>query len=46
MRATKKCFARAKTPDKDRGLVWHIQGSGKTYSMIITAKKILESPFF
>ncbi|MHA1116665.1 MAG: type I restriction endonuclease subunit R, partial [Candidatus Heimdallarchaeaceae archaeon] len=30
--------------EKNRGLVWHTQGSGKTYSMIITAKKLLEDP--
>ena len=42
MRATRKGFERAKDPEADRGLIWHTQGSGKTYSMIITAKKLLE----
>jgi type I restriction enzyme R subunit len=31
---------------KKRGLVWHTQGSGKTYTMIVTAEKILKNPDF
>ncbi|HFQ95381.1 MAG TPA: HsdR family type I site-specific deoxyribonuclease, partial [Anaerolineae bacterium] len=46
MRATEKVIARAKDPDKRRGLVWHTQGSGKTYTMITVAKRLLEDPRF
>ena len=42
MKAVEKCFVRSVDKEKDRGLVWHTQGSGKTYSMIITAKKLLD----
>jgi len=42
MRATRKAFERAKDPEADRGLIWHTQGSGKTYSMIVTANKLLK----
>ncbi|QEF93684.1 type I restriction endonuclease subunit R [Methanothermobacter sp. KEPCO-1] len=45
MRAVNKLVERAKS-EKRRGLVWHTQGSGKTYTMILTAKKILENPIF
>ncbi|MHA1401382.1 MAG: type I restriction endonuclease subunit R [Candidatus Heimdallarchaeaceae archaeon] len=44
MRAVEKCFERSIDKQKNRGLVWHTQGSGKTYSMIITAKKLLDEP--
>ena len=44
MNAVEKCFVRSLDKEKDRGLVWHTQGSGKTYSMIITAKKLLDEP--
>jgi len=44
MRAVEKVLARAKDPEKRRGLVWHTQGSGKTYTMITVAKKLLEDP--
>ncbi len=40
-RATEKVLNRSISP-KSRGLVWHTQGSGKTYTMIVAAKKILE----
>ncbi|MFN6947309.1 MAG: type I restriction endonuclease subunit R, partial [Cytophagaceae bacterium] len=29
---------------KKRALIWHTQGSGKTYTMIVAAQKILENP--
>ncbi len=32
--------------DKKRGLIWHTQGSGKTFTMIVTAQKIIENPVF
>ena len=45
-RAIKKVVERAKDRKKKRGLVWHTQGSGKTYTMITAARLILENPEF
>ncbi len=45
MRAVQKIVDRASS-DKKRGLIWHTQGSGKTYSMIVAAKELLENPVF
>lgn len=45
MRAIKKVVERAES-DKKRGLVWHTQGSGKTYTMIVAADLILKNPIF
>jgi len=46
MRAVNKLLERAGDKGKKRGLVWHTQGSGKTYTMIVTAKKIMDNPIF
>ncbi len=46
MRATQKVVGRAADPKKRRGLVWHTQGSGKTFTMITVAKKLLGDPRF
>jgi len=46
MRALVKLVERAQNREKRRGLVWHTQGSGKTYTMIVTAQKIIENPIF
>jgi type I restriction enzyme R subunit len=46
MRAVERVVRRAAEPRKQRGLVWHTQGSGKTYTMIVAAKKIIEEPVF
>ncbi len=46
MRATEKVIARSQDPEKKRGLVWHTQGSGKTFTMITAAKRLLEDPRF
>jgi type I restriction enzyme R subunit len=46
MRAVDRVVERAADQDRARGLVWHTQGSGKTYSMIVAAKKVMESPIF
>ncbi len=46
IRAVNKILDRAKDENKNRGLVWHTQGSGKTYTMIIAAQKIIENPIF
>jgi type I restriction enzyme R subunit len=44
MRAVQKTVDRAKDAAKRRGLVWHTQGSGKTYTMITVAKQLIEDP--
>ncbi len=36
--AVDKVVARALDPKRTRGLVWHTQGSGKTYTMIVAAQ--------
>ena len=46
MRAVRKVIGRVKDSQKRRGLIWHTQGSGKTYTMITAAKLILEDPRF
>jgi len=46
IRAIEKIVNRARDNKKKRGLIWHTQGSGKTYTMITAAKKILENPEF
>lgn len=46
MRAVERCLGRAKDTEKTRGLIWHTQGSGKTYTMIVTAKRLIEDPLF
>src|SRR3990170_3447616 len=45
-RAVEKIIERTVDKDKRRGLIWHTQGSGKTYTMIVAAKKIMENPLF
>ena len=45
-RAVDKSVARAIDPAKSRGLVWHTQGSGKTFTMISTAEQLLDHPAF
>lgn len=46
MRAVEKVLDRAKDPEKHRGLIWHTQGSGKTYTMITVARCLLKDPRF
>ena len=46
MRAVERVVERAASSEKRRGLVWHTQGSGKTYSMITAAKLIIEDARF
>lgn len=41
-RAAIKVVARCADPEKATGLVWHTQGSGKTFTMITAARLILE----
>ncbi|MFA5263083.1 MAG: HsdR family type I site-specific deoxyribonuclease [Opitutaceae bacterium] len=40
-RAVEKVVARCRDPQKTRGLVWHTQGSGKTFTMITAARLLL-----
>lgn len=40
-RAVEKVIARCLDPQKTRGLVWHTQGSGKTFTMITAARLLL-----
>lgn len=35
---------RALDPERTRGLVWHTQGSGKTFTMIKTAERLFRAP--
>lgn len=46
MRAVERALVRASDPSKKRGLIWHTQGSGKTYTMITIAKRLVEEPAF
>ncbi len=40
--AIDKIIARCEDPGKRRGLVWHTQGSGKTFTLLTAARLILE----
>ena len=42
--AVDKVVARALSEAKTRGLVWHTQGSGKTYTMIKAAELLFKAP--
>ena len=42
--AVDKVVARALDPKRSRGLVWHTQGSGKTYAMIKAAELLFKAP--
>ncbi|MBI4334123.1 MAG: HsdR family type I site-specific deoxyribonuclease [Chloroflexi bacterium] len=46
MRAVDRALSRAGDPAKRRGLIWHTQGSGKTYTMITIARRLMEQPVF
>ena len=46
MRAVERVIQRARDPHKRRALVWHTQGSGKTYTMITVARRLLQDPTF
>jgi len=43
-RAVEKVVARALDPERRTGLIWHTQGSGKTFTMIVAAEQLLERP--
>jgi len=44
MRAVDRAIYRARDPERRRGLIWHTQGSGKTFTMITIARKLIEDP--
>lgn len=46
MRAVERTVGRARDTAKTRGLIWHTQGSGKTHTMITTARRLVEDPAF
>lgn len=46
MRAVERSIGRVADKKKRRGLIWHTQGSGKTYTMIVTAKQLIKDPRF
>ena len=41
-RAVDRIVERCAEPDKQRGLIWHTQGSGKTFTLLTAARLILE----
>ena len=45
MRAVSKIIHRCES-ENARGLIWHTQGSGKTYTMIVSARMILDDAKF
>lgn len=46
MRAVERVLQRARDREKRRGLIWHTQGSGKTYTMITVARRLIQDPVF
>ncbi|MCF6291539.1 MAG: HsdR family type I site-specific deoxyribonuclease [Desulfobacterales bacterium] len=42
--AVERVIRRALEPDRRRGLVWHTQGSGKTFTMIKAAEMLFRAP--
>lgn len=42
--AVEATVSRALDPRRTRGLVWHTQGSGKTFTMIKTAERLFRTP--
>ncbi len=41
-RAIDRIIERCAEPSRDRGLIWHTQGSGKTFTLLTAARLILE----
>jgi type I restriction enzyme R subunit len=46
MRAVERTIQRARDSQRRRGLIWHTQGSGKTYTMITVARRLIRDPVF
>jgi len=45
-RAVEKVVARSTERKKKTGLIWHTQGSGKTFTMIVSAERLIKRPEF
>jgi type I restriction enzyme R subunit len=43
--ATEEILTRVESSNKDSGLIWHTQGSGKSYTMVFAAWNLLERGF-
>jgi type I restriction enzyme R subunit len=41
-KAVDRIILRCADPEKNRGLIWHTQGSGKTFTLLTAARQILE----
>lgn len=41
-KAVDKIVTRCADPEKNRGLIWHTQGSGKTFTLLTAARQILD----
>lgn len=46
MKAVERILNRAQDAAQRRGLVWHTQGSGKTYTMVVAARLMLTQAIF
>ncbi len=45
-RAVEKVVNRSTEGNKKTGLIWHTQGSGKTFTMIVSAERLIKQPEF
>ncbi|MFH0989738.1 MAG: HsdR family type I site-specific deoxyribonuclease [bacterium] len=45
-RAVEKVVARSIEQKRKTGLIWHTQGSGKTFTMIVSAERLIKQPEF
>ena len=45
-RAVEKVLGRSLDRKKRTGLIWHTQGSGKTFAMIVAAERLIKQPEF
>lgn len=45
-RAVEKVVSRSLEGEKKTGLIWHTQGSGKTFTMIVAAERLIKLPEF
>lgn len=44
--ATQNLVKRVKSGERTRGLIWHTQGSGKSFSMLYAADRLLQAEWF
>ncbi len=45
-RAVEKVVKRSTEREKKTGLIWHTQGSGKTFTMVVSAERLIKQPEF